>query len=205
MASRMQFSAPELTDVQGETAETMALYGAEPGKSSFAMNCLLARRLVERGVRFIQLYHTDWDHHGGKGADLEDSITQLCGETDRASAALVLDLERRGLLDETLVIWGGEFGRTPLGEERATIGRDHHVDGFTMWMAGGGLKRGYVHGATDEIGFGAVEGKVHVRDLHATILHLMGLDHERLTYKFQGLDAKLTGVEPAHVVQEILA
>ena len=205
MASRMQFSAPELTDVQGETAETLSLYGAETGKPSFAMNCLLARRLVERGVRFIQLYHTDWDHHGGKGADLEDSIAQLCRETDRASAALVLDLERRGLLDETLVIWGGEFGRTPLGEERATIGRDHHVDGFTMWMAGGGLKRGYVHGATDEIGFGAVEGKVHVRDLHATILHLMGLDHERLTYKFQGLDARLTGVEPAHVVKEILS
>ncbi len=205
MASRMQFSAPELTDVAGETADTFAQYGAEPGKSSFAMNCLLARRLVERGVRFIQLYHTDWDHHGGKGADLEDSLAQLCRETDRASAALVLDLEQRGLLDETLVIWGGEFGRTPLGEERATIGRDHHIDGFTIWMAGGGLKRGYVHGSTDEIGFGAVEGRVHVRDLHATILHLLGLDHERLTYKFQGLDAKLTGVEPAHIVEPILA
>nr|WP_315850207.1 DUF1501 domain-containing protein [Planctomyces sp. SH-PL14] len=205
MASRMQFSAPELTDLREETAETMRLYGAEPGKPSFATNCLLARRLVERGVRFVQLYHTDWDHHGGKGADLEDSLVQLCRETDQASAGLILDLERRGLLDETLVIWGGEFGRTPLGEERATIGRDHHVDGYTMWMAGGGLKRGYVHGETDDIGFGATEGKVQVRDLHATILHLLGLDHERLTYKFQGLDARLTGVEPAHVVGEILA
>jgi hypothetical protein len=205
MASRMQFSAPELTDIRDESQGTFDLYGAEPGKPSFATNCLLARRLVERGVRFVQLYHTDWDHHGGKGADLEDSLSQLCRETDRASAALVLDLEQRGLLDETLVIWGGEFGRTPLGEERATIGRDHHVDGFTMWMAGGGLKRGYVHGTTDEIGFGAVEGRTHVRDLHATILHLMGLDHERLTYKFQGLDAKLTGVEPAHVISPILA
>jgi hypothetical protein len=205
MAYRMQSSAPELMDLSGESAETLALYGVEAGKPSYALNCLLARRLIERGVRFVQLYHTDWDHHGGKGADLEEALEQTCRETDQASAALVLDLKRRGLLDDTLVIWGGEFGRTPLGEERDTIGRDHHVDGFTLWMAGGGLKRGFIHGETDDIGFGVAEGRVHVRDLHATILHLMGLDHERLTYKFQGLDARLTGVEPARVVDEVLA
>jgi uncharacterized protein (DUF1501 family) len=205
MAYRMQSSAPELVDLSQESQETLDLYGIERGKPSYATNCLLARRLIERGVRFVQLYHTDWDHHGGKGADLQDSLNQLCGETDRASAALVLDLKQRGLLNDTLVIWGGEFGRTPLGETRDPIGRDHHIDGFTMWLAGGGLKQGYVHGQTDEIGFGVAEGKVHVRDLHATILHLFGLDHERLTYKFQGLDAKLTGVEPARVVSEVLA
>jgi hypothetical protein len=205
MAYRMQSSAPELMDLSQESQETLDLYGVQPGKPSYATNCLLARRLIERGVRFVQLYHTDWDHHGGKGADLDAALTQLCGETDQASAALVLDLKQRGLLDDTLVIWGGEFGRTPLGEARDPVGRDHHIDGFTMWLAGGGLKRGYVHGQTDDIGFGAVEGKVQVRDLHATILQLLGLDHERLTYKFQGLDAKLTGVEPARVVSEILA
>jgi hypothetical protein len=205
MAYRMQSSAPELMDLSKETQETLDLYGATPGKPSYALNCLLARRLIERGVRFVQLYHTDWDHHGGKGADLEKTLEQLCKETDQASAALVLDLKQRGLLDDTLVIWGGEFGRTPLGEVRDTIGRDHHIDGFTMWLAGGGLKRGYIHGQTDDIGFGVSEGKVHVHDLHATILHLLGLDHERLTYKFQGLDARLTGVEPASVVKEILA
>jgi hypothetical protein len=205
MAYRMQSSAPELMDLSKETKETLDLYGATPGKPSYALNCLLARRLIERGVRFVQLYHTDWDHHGGKGADLEKTLEQLCKETDQASTALVLDLKQRGLLDDTLVIWGGEFGRTPLGEVRDTIGRDHHIDGFTMWLAGGGLKRGYIHGQTDDIGFGVSENKVHVHDLHATILHLLGLDHERLTYKFQGLDAKLTGVEPARVVQEILA
>jgi hypothetical protein len=205
MAYRMQSSAPELMDLSKETQETLDLYGATPGKPSYALNCLLARRLIERGVRFVQLYHTDWDHHGGKGADLEKTLEQLCKETDQASTALVLDLKQRGLLDDTLVIWGGEFGRTPLGEVRDTIGRDHHIDGFTMWLAGGGLKRGYIHGQTDDIGFGVSEGKVHVHDLHATILHLLGLDHERLTYKFQGLDARLTGVEPANVVKEILA
>jgi uncharacterized protein (DUF1501 family) len=205
MAYRMQSSAPELVDLSKESQETLDLYGVQPGKPSYATNCLLARRLIERGVRFVQLYHTDWDHHGGKGADLDSALTQLCGETDQASAALVLDLKQRGLLNDTLVIWGGEFGRTPLGETRDPIGRDHHIDGFTIWMAGGGLKAGYVHGQTDEIGFGVAEGKVHVRDLHATILQLLGLDHERLTYKFQGLDAKLTGVEPARIVSEILA
>jgi hypothetical protein len=205
MAYRMQSSAPELMDLSKETQETLDLYGATPGKPSYALNCLLARRLIERGVRFVQLYHTDWDHHGGKGADLEKTLEQLCKETDQASAALVLDLKQRGLLDDTLVIWGGEFGRTPLGEVRDTIGRDHHIDGFTMWLAGGGLKRGYIHGQTDDIGFGVSENKVHVHDLHATILHLLGLDHERLTYKFQGLDAKLTGVEPARVVEEFLS
>jgi len=205
MAYRMQSSAPELMDLSKESQETLDLYGAQPGKPSYALNCLLARRLIERGVRFVQLYHTDWDHHGGKGADLEAAIEQTCRETDQASAALVLDLKQRGLLDDTLVIWGGEFGRTPLGEVRETIGRDHHIDGFTIWLAGGGLKRGYVHGQTDDIGFYVADGRVHVRDLHATVLHLLGIDHERLTYKLQGLDAKLTGVEPARVVEEILA
>jgi hypothetical protein len=205
MAYRMQSSAPELMDLSKETQDTLDLYGAQPGKPSYALNCLLARRLIERGVRFVQLYHTDWDHHGGKGANLEDSLDQTCKETDQASAALVMDLKRRGLLEDTLVIWGGEFGRTPLGEIRDTIGRDHHINGFTMWMAGGGLKPGFIYGSTDEIGFGVAEGAVHVRDLHATILQLLGLDHERLSYKFQGLDAKLTGVEPARIVKEILA
>jgi hypothetical protein len=205
MAYRMQTSAPELMDLSQETTETLSLYGAEAGKPSYALNCLLARRLVERGVRFVQLYHTDWDHHGGKGADLDDAIEKTCRETDQASTALVLDLQRRGLLEDTLVIWGGEFGRTPLGEVRGTIGRDHHIDGFTMWMAGGGLKPGVAHGATDEIGFGVTEGRVHVRDLHATILHLLGIDHERLTYKYLGLDFRLTGVEESHVVKEVLA
>jgi hypothetical protein len=204
MAYRMQSSAPELMDLSGESQTTLDLYGATQGKPSYALNCLLARRLIERGVRFVQLYHTDWDHHGGKGADLEDSLNQTCRETDQASAALLLDLKQRGLLDDTLVIWGGEFGRTPLGEVRGTIGRDHHVDGFTMWLAGGGLKPGFIHGQTDELGFGVAEDRVHVHDLHATILHLLGLDHERLTYPFQGLSARLTGVEPARVVKEIL-
>jgi hypothetical protein len=205
MAYRMQASAPELMDLSQESSDTLRRYGAEQGKPSYARNCLLARRLVERGVRFVQLYHTDWDHHGGQGADLDDALNQTCRETDQASSALVLDLKQRGLLDDTLVIWGGEFGRTPLGEVRGTIGRDHHIDGFTMWMAGGGLKAGLVHGDTDELGFGITAGRVHVRDLHATVLHLLGIDHERLTYKFQGLDAKLTGVEPARIVSEILA
>jgi hypothetical protein len=203
MAYRMQSSAPELIDLSQESQETLDLYGIQTGKPSYATNCLLARRLIERGVRFVQLYHTDWDHHGGKGADLDSSLNQLCGETDQASAALVLDLKQRGLLSDTLVIWGGEFGRTPLGETRDPIGRDHHIDGFTMWLAGGGLKHGYVHGQTDEIGFGVAEGKVHVRDLHATILHLLGLDHERLTFFHNGRDERLTDVA-GRVVTEVL-
>ncbi len=203
MAFRMQTSARELMDVDQETPETLSLYGAEPGKPSFANNCLLARRLVERGVRFVQLYHTNWDHHGGPTENLDLQLPQVCGEIDRAAAALVLDLKRRGLLDETLVIWSGEFGRTPMGEVRENIGRDHHVDAFTLWMAGGGVKAGHIHGQTDELGFGVVEGQTHVHDLHATILHLLGFDHERLTFRFQGRDFRLTDVH-GRVVEEIL-
>lgn len=203
-AFRMQSSAPELVQLESETAETLALYGADPGEPSFARNCLLARRLVERGTRFVQLYHTDWDHHGGTGADLNRSLEQVCREVDRASAALVLDLERRGLLEETLVIWGGEFGRTPMGEQRETLGRDHHIDAFTLWLAGGGTRAGQIHGSTDDLGFGAVEGQVHVHDLHATILHLLGFDHRRLTFRFQGRDYRLTDTH-GELVREILA
>ena len=204
MACRMQTSAPELMELEKESPETLALYGAVPGQRSFANNCLMARRLIERGVRFVQLYHTDWDHHGDKVNNLSDSIELRCRETDRASAALVLDLKRRGLLKDTLVIWGGEFGRTPMGENRATIGRDHHIDAFTMWLAGGGVKPGTIFGATDELGFSVVENKVHVHDLHATILHLLGFDHLKLTYRFQGRDFRLTDVH-GEVVKEILS
>ena len=194
MAFRMQSSAPDLIDLSKETAETLALYGAEPGKPSYANNCLLARRLVERGVRFVQLYHTDWDHHGDKNLHFGEPLEKICQEVDRASAALVLDLKRRGLLDDTLVVWGGEFGRTPMGEIRELVGRNHHIDAFPMWLAGGGVKTGYVHGRTDEFGFAATEGKVHVHDLQATILHQFGLDHEKLTYRFQGRNFRLTDV-----------
>ncbi len=203
-AFAMQSAAPELTRLEEESQSTLDLYGAEAGKPSFAANCLLARRMIERGVRFVQLYHTDWDHHGGKGADLDGALDQVCLETDQASAALVLDLKQRGLLEDTLVIWGGEFGRTPMGEPRETTGRDHHVDAFTMWMAGGGVRSGHIHGGTDELGFGPVEGHVHVHDLHATILHLLGLHHKQLTYRFQGRDFRLTDVH-GEVVHEILA
>jgi len=204
MAFRMQTSAPELTDLRGETRATLDLYGVEPGRPSFASNCLLARRLVERGVRFVQLYHTDWDHHGGPGQDLAGDLDRVCREIDRPCAALVKDLKARGLLDETLVIWGGEFGRTPMGEVREYVGRNHHVDAFTMWMAGGGTKPGIVHGATDEFGFRPVEGRVHVHDLQATTLHLLGLDHTKLTYRSQGRDFRLTDVEGV-VVKDLLA
>ena len=203
MAFRMQTSAPELMELSRESQATLDLYGVKPGESSFAANCLLARRLAERGVRFIQLYHTDWDHHGDSKNNLSDSIELRCREVDRASAALVLDLKERGLLDDTLVIWGGEFGRTPMGEVRASVGRDHHVDAFTMWLAGAGVKKGMIYGATDELGFGVVENKVHVHDLQATILHLLGFDHERLTYRFLGRDFRLTDVH-GQVVKDIL-
>jgi hypothetical protein len=203
-AFRMQSSAPELMRIDDETTETLDLYGARPGTSSFANNCLLARRLVERGVRFVQLYHTDWDHHGGKNQDINADLDKVCLEVDQATAALVLDLERRGLLDRTLVIWGGEFGRTPMGEVRESSGRDHHVDAFTMWVAGGGIKPGMIHGATDELGFSVTEGLVHVHDLHATILHLLGIDHLRLTHRFQGRDYRLTDVH-GRLVSEILS
>ena len=204
MAYRMQSSAPELMDVSGETRETMELYGAEPGKPSFANNCLLARRLVERGARFVNLYHEGWDHH----SDVAGGLKSLCGQTDRAAAALVTDLKRRGLLDETLVIWGGEFGRTPMVESNASLGRsmgrDHHPQAFTMWFAGGGIKPGITLGATDELGFHVVEKPVHVHDLQATLLHLLGLDHTRLTFKSQGRDFRLTDVS-GEVVRELLA
>lgn len=203
MAYQMQSSAPELMDVQSESKATLDLYGAELGKPSFANNCLLARRLVERGVRFVQLYHTNWDSHGGPGENLNNDFEKVCKDVDQASAGLILDLKARGLLDDTLVVWGGEFGRTPMGEVRKTVGRDHHIDAFTMWMAGAGVKAGYIHGETDELGFGVVDGKVHVHDLHATILHLLGFDHEQLTYKFQGRDFRLTDVH-GHIVRDIL-
>lgn len=205
MAYRMQSSAPELMDTSSETAETLELYGIkDPKETSYARNCLLARRLVQRGVRFVQLYHTNWDHHGGTTENLEKHLPEICKEVDQATAALVKDLERLGMLEDTLVIWGGEFGRTPMGEVRESTGRNHHIDAFTMWFAGGGFKRGQVYGETDEFGFGAVKDPVHVRDIHATILHLLGLDHEKLSVRFQGLDVRLTGVEKAHVLESLL-
>ncbi len=199
MAFRMQSSAPELMDLAKESKPTLEMYGAEPGKPSFANNCLLARRLVERGVRFVQLYHEAWDQHGNLVKDLKKN----CEDTDRACAALVKDLKQRGLLDSTLVIWGGEFGRTPM-VQGGSDGRDHHPNAFTMWMAGGGLKPGLVLGETDELGFNATKNKVHVHDLHATLLHLLGFDHLRLTYRFQGRDYRLTDIH-GNLVKEMLA
>ncbi len=194
MAFKMQTSAPELIDLSDESKATMDLYGAKPGQASFANNCLLARRLIERGTRFVQLYHTSWDHHGGPGETLTKDLENVTRDVDQATAALILDLKARGLLDDTLVIWGGEFGRTPMGENRENPGRNHHIDAFTMWFAGGGTPRGAVIGETDEFGFGAVEDECHVHDLHATILHLLGIDHEKLTYRFQGRQFRLTDV-----------
>ncbi len=198
LAYRMQSSAPELMDLSGETRETLEMYGAEPGKSSYANACLLARRLVERGTRFVQIFHEAWDHHGGLTKGLQDQ----CLKTDKASAALVTDLKRRGLLEDTLVIWGGEFGRTPM-VQGGNDGRDHHPNAFTMWLAGGGIKPGITLGRSDEFGFNAVEDKVHVHDLHATILHLLGFDHTRLTYRFQGRDFRLTDVA-GEVVRKLM-
>jgi hypothetical protein len=203
-AFRMQTSAPELIDLSSETAHTLKMYGAEPGRPSFANNCLLARRLVERGVRFVQLYHTDWDHHGVPGQTLTRDLEQVCREVDQPCAALVADLKARGLLDSTLVVWGGEFGRTPMGEIRETVGRNHHIDAMTMWLAGGGVKAGVTIGETDELGFAPVSDRVHVHDLQATILHLLGLDHLKLTYRFQGRDFRLTDVG-GQVVTKLLA
>ncbi len=206
MAFKMQTSAPELTDISGESQATLDLYGIKDAKeSSFARNCLLARRLVERGVRFVQLYDTNWDHHGGPTENLEKHMPLKCHDIDQACAALVKDLKQRGMLDDTIVIWGGEFGRTPMGEVRESTGRNHHIDAFTMWFAGGGFKPGTLYGQTDEFGFGAVENPVHVHDIHATILHQLGIDHERLTVRSQGLDFRLTGVDHAKVIQGILA
>ncbi len=206
MAYRMQSSAPELMNTTDEDAATLALYGiAEAKEASFARNCLLARRLVQRGVRFIQLYHTNWDSHGGVGETLEDDFPKVVKQVDQPCAALIKDLKRLGLLEDTLVIWGGEFGRTPMGENREKSGRNHHIDAFTMWFAGGGMKAGMTYGETDELGFGAATNPVHVRDIHATILNQLGLSHERLSVRAQGLDYRLTGVLPARVVTEILA
>ncbi len=199
MAFRMQASVPELIDIKEESPGIFDLYGCKPGDGSFASNCLLARRLAERGVRFIQLYHRDWDHHGG----LKPGIELKAEEVDRSCAALIKDLKGRGMLEDTLVVWAGEFGRTPMSQ--GGDGRDHHNKGFSIWMAGGGVKGGLNHGKTDELGYAAIEDVVTVADLHATMLHLLGIDHERFTLKFQGLDAKLTGVEPSKVVKKILA
>jgi hypothetical protein len=205
MAYRMQSSAPELMDLSGETRDTLDAYGVDPAKPSYARNCLLARRLIERGVRFVQLYHTDWDHHGNTNFDLGKALDDRCKEVDQGSAALVADLKQRGLLEDTLVIWGGEFGRTPQGEVREDLlGRDHHIDAYTMWLAGGGIKGGQTIGETDEIGYEVTADPVHVHDLQATVLHLLGLDHKRLTYRFQGRDFRLTDVH-GHVVEKLLA
>lgn len=205
MAYRMQTSAPDLMDTGSESAATLQSYGIQdPGESSFARNCLLARRLVERGVRFVQLYHTNWDSHGGVGETLEDDFPKVVKQVDQPCAALIQDLKSRGLLDETIVVWGGEFGRTPMGENREKTGRNHHIDAFTMWLAGGGFKPGITWGQTDELGFGPAENPVHVRDIHATLLHQLGLNHEKLRVRFQGLDYRLTGVNPARVIKEIL-
>src|SRR5438067_475100 len=204
MAYRMQSSAPELMDVSKESPETLKMYGAEPGKPSFAMNCLLARRLIERGVRFVQLFHEGWDHH----SEVHNGVKDQAGKTDQASAALVHDLKQRGLLQDTLVIWGGEFGRTPMVESNPDagrkLGRDHHPQAFTMWLAGGGIRPGITLGQTDDFGFHVIKDKVHVHDLHATILQLLGFDHTNLTYRFQGRDFRLTDVE-GELVKQVLA
>jgi hypothetical protein len=205
MAYRMQTSVPELTDLSREPKHVLEMYGPEVLKQgSYAYNCLMARRLAERGVKFIQLMHAGWDQH----RNLNTQLKIQCQDTDAPSAALVKDLKQRGLLDDTLVIWGGEFGRTPFLQgkiaETKQWGRDHHPYAFTIWMAGGGVKAGYTHGASDEFGFNAVEDKVHVHDFQATVLHLLGIDHERLTYKFQGRHFRLTDVH-GHVVKPVLA
>jgi hypothetical protein len=199
MAFRMQTSVPGLMDMSKEPASVLEMYGATPGDGSFASSCLLARRLAERGVRFIQLYHRDWDHHGA----VKENVAIKAREVDRATAALIKDLKQRGMLEETLVVWGGEFGRTPMSQ--GGDGRDHHIKGFTFLLAGGGVKGGISHGATDDLGYAAVEDPVGVHDFHATMLHLLGIDHNRLAVKFQGLDVRLTGVEGPRVVRDILA
>lgn len=198
MAFRMQASVPDLVDLSGEGAETLELYGCQPGDGSFASNCLLARRLAERGTRFIQLYHKDWDHH----SDVKPGVALKAQEVDRACMALLTDLKRRGMLEETLVIWAGEFGRTPMSQGGS--GRDHHNKAMSVWLAGAGVQGGLVHGATDELGYAPIEKLTTVHDLHATMLHLLGIHHEAFTFKFQGLDARLSGVEGANVIHDIL-
>jgi hypothetical protein len=208
LAYKMQTSVPELTELAKEPPAIHELYGTEPGKSSFANNCLLARRLVERGVRFVQLYHRGWDTHGASfGEDIVEKLPHLCRQTDRPIYALLTDLKQRGLLDDTLVVWGGEFGRTPMNEARngsKFLGRDHHPRAFTVWLAGGGVKPGITIGRTDDLGYNVVEDPVDVHDLHATMLHLMGIDHEKLTYRFQGREFRLTDVH-GKVVTKLLA
>ena len=199
MAFQMQASVPELMDVKDESPQTLELYGCQPGDGSFASNCLLARRLAERGVRFIQLYHKDWDHHGG----VKDGIKFKAEEIDRACMALITDLKNRGMLDSTLIVWAGEFGRTPMSQGGS--GRDHHNKAMSVWLAGGGIKGGIVHGASDDLGYAAVDKICTVHDLHATMLHQLGIQHDAFSVKFQGLDAKLTGVEKANVLKDILA
>jgi hypothetical protein len=201
MAYRMQAEAPDAIDISKEPEHILKMYGAEPGKPSFAATCLLARRLVERGVRFVEIFHEAWDQHG----NLVNDIKENCKVTDQACAALVKDLKQRGMLDDTLVIWGGEFGRTPMVQGGGNDGRDHHPNAFTMWLAGGGTKQGITLGESDDFGFNVTKDRVHVHDLHATILHLLGFDPARFSYKFQGLDQRLIGVEPARVVTEIVA
>ena len=204
MAYRLQTSAPELMDLKSENQATLDMYGCDPDKADFSRACLLARRMVERGVRFINIYHEGWDAH----SDVAGNLKNNCGKTDQAAAALVKDLKQRGMLDETLVIWGGEFGRTPMVETNAalgrSLGRDHHPQAYTMWLAGGGVKAGLNHGSTDDLGFDVAEKPVHVHDLQATILHCLGFDHERLTYTYQGRQFRLTDVH-GHVVKDILA
>ena len=209
LAFRMQASVPEVMDISQEPQHVLDAYGAEPGASSLANNCLLARRLCEAGVRFVQLFDWGWDFHGTNPAeDIRDGLVRKCATMDRPVAALIKDLRARGLLEDTLIIWGGEFGRTPFREGRTAggdvLGRDHYPDCYTMWMAGGGVKRGFTHGESDELGFSVARDPVHVHDLQATLLHLLGLDHERLTFRFQGRDFRLTDVH-GHVVKELLA
>jgi uncharacterized protein (DUF1501 family) len=199
MAMRMQMTAPELVDISKEPKHILEMYGAEPGKTSFANTCLLARRLAEAGVRFVEIFHEAWDQHGNLSADLKKN----CANTDQACAALIKDLKQRGMLDDTLVVWGGEFGRTPM-VQGGNDGRDHHPNAFTMWMAGGGVKPGITLGETDDLGFNAVKDRVHVHDLHATMLHLLGFDHTKLTHRFAGRDFRLTDVH-GRVVKELLA
>jgi hypothetical protein len=208
MAYKMQSSVPELMDIAHEPRWVHAMYGTRPGQKAFANNCLLARRLVESGVRFVQLYHWGWDQHGNdQSNDIRYGLVNRCRETDQPIAALIKDLKQRGLFDETLLVWGGEFGRTPMNEERngsKWLGRDHNQHAFTIWMAGGGVKGGYSYGATDDLGYHAVENRMHVHDLQATILHLVGLDHTRLTYRFQGRDFRLTDVS-GNVVKDLIS
>jgi len=199
MGFQMQTSVPGLLDMSKESSSILQLYGAQPGDGSFASNCLLARRLAERGVRFIQLYHRDWDHHN----DVKENMVYKALEVDRATAALITDLKNRGMLDETLVIWGGEFGRTPMSQGGS--GRDHHIKGFSFLLAGGGLKKGISYGATDELGYAAVENSVSIHDFHATMLYLLGIDSAKLTVKYQGLDVRLTGPQGGSVVHGLFA